>query len=195
MKIAAFRCAAATFAALALFAAFGPAVASRAADEPAADRSIGLAEGKLTLDAPKDWVRKQPRTRIVEHEFAVPAGKPDATDGRFTVMAAGGGVEANIARWVDQFSQSDGSSTKEKTKVQKLKVGGQEVHYVDISGDFKDQAGPFAPATLRKDYRLLGAIIVTEKAGQHFLKLTGPKETIGAQEKAFQDMVNSLKMK
>lgn len=165
-----------------------------AADEAKpGDRKIDLAEGKVSLEAPKDWVRKQPRTKIVEHEFAVPAVKGDTTDGRFTVMAAGGGVEANIERWVGQFSAEDGAA-KDRVKVQKLKVGGQEVHYVDIAGTFKDSAGPFAPATARPNYRLLGAIIVTDKLGMHFLKLTGPKETVGAQEKAFQDMLNSLKL-
>lgn len=158
------------------------------------DRSIGLADGKITLEAPKEWTRKQPRTRIVEHEFATPAGKDDTAEARFTVMAAGGGVEANIERWVGQFSADEGKPAKERVKVQKLKIAGQEVHFVDISGTFKDSPGPFAPATARPNYRLLGAIIVTEKLGQHFLKLTGPKETVTEQEEAFQDMLNSLKL-
>lgn len=169
------------------------ATTAHAADDPKATRTIGLAEGKVTLEAPKDWVRKQPRTRIVEHEFATP-GEAGA-EGRFTVMAAGGGVDANIDRWITQFTQPDGSSTKEKTKIQKLKVAGQEIHYVDISGTFKDQAGPFAPGMNRPDYRMLAAIIVTEKHGMHFLKLTGPKASIAGQEKPFQDMLNSLQVK
>jgi len=163
-------------------------------DAKPADRTIGLAEGKITLEAPKDWIRKQPRTRIVEHEFATPAGKGEAVEARFTVMAAGGGVEANIERWVGQFTADEATPAKERVKVQKLKIAGQEVHYIEISGTFKDQAGPFAPATSRPNYRLLGAIIVTEKLGQHFLKMTGPKETVTGQEKAFQDMLNSLKL-
>lgn len=158
------------------------------------DRVITLADGKMSLEAPKEWVRKKPRTSIVEHEFGAPSGKADIAEGRFTVMAAGGGLEANIERWASQFSPDEGAPAKERVKVQKLKIAGQEVHYVDISGTFKDQAGPFAPATARPNYRLLGAIIVTEKLGTQFLKLTGPKETIGAQEKAFQDMLNTLKL-
>ncbi|MFO0903016.1 MAG: hypothetical protein U0939_08460 [Pirellulales bacterium] len=156
---------------------------------------IGLAEGKLSLTAPESWVRKQPKTRIVEHEFAIPAAAGDMTEGRFTVMGAGGGVDANIQRWIGQFTQPDGSATKDKSKVQKLQINGMEVHYVDISGDFKDQAGPFAPAVTRENYRMLGAIIVTEKAGMHFLKFYGPKATVTGQEEAFKKMLNSLKLK
>jgi len=170
-------------------------VAALAQDAKPAGRTIDLAEGKVTLEAPKDWVRKAPRTRIVEHEFAVKAVEGDTEEGRFTVMAAGGGVEANIERWVGQFAAEEGAPAKDRVKVEKLKIAGQEVHFVTISGTFKDQAGPFAPATARANYRLIGAIIVTEKLGQHFLKLTGPKETVAGQEKAFQEMLNSMKLK
>jgi hypothetical protein len=165
------------------------------AEEKAGNAEIGLAEGKLQLTAPKTWVRKQPKTRIVEHEFAVPVAEGDSIEGRFTVMGAGGGVEANIDRWLGQFTQPDGSSTKEKAKIQKMQVNGVEVHFVDIGGNFKDQPGPFAPAVTRENYRMLGAIIVTEKSGMHFLKLYGPKATIGGQEQAFKDMLNGLKVK
>lgn len=179
-----------------------PSLATVAAQEKAAEkaaekgsREVMLAEGKLVVTAPEAWVRKQPRSRIVEHEFSVPPVGGESVDGRFTVMGAGGGVEANIDRWISQFSQPDGSSTKEKTKIQKMQVNGIEVHYVDIPGTYKDQAGPFAPAQVRDNFRLLGAIIVTEKAGMHFLKLTGPKATMAAQEEPFKQMVNSLKAK
>jgi hypothetical protein len=186
----------------ALATVVSPSLATVAAQEKAAEkagekgsREVVLAEGKLVVTAPEAWVRKQPRSRIVEHEFSVPPVGGESVDGRFTVMGAGGGVEANIDRWISQFSQPDGSSTKEKTKIQKMQVNGIEVHYVDIPGTYKDQAGPFAPAQVRDNFRLLGAIIVTEKAGMHFLKLTGPKATMAAQEEPFKQMVNSLKAK
>ena len=171
----------------------GGVAAQEKADAKPGDGKVALAEGKLTVQAPAKWVRKQPKSRIVEHEFAIPVVEGDKDEGRFTVMGAGGGVEANIDRWIGQFSQRDGSSTKQKAKIQKMQVGEIEVHYVDIAGDFKDQAGPFAPAVVREDYRMLGAIIVTKKDGQHFLKAYGPKATMAANEKAFQEMVNSLK--
>lgn len=182
--------------------ACGFSTPARAQEKPAekpaekgANRDIALAEGKLQLTAPEAWVRKQPKTRIVEHEFAIPVVGGDEIEGRFTVMGAGGGVDANIQRWLGQFTQPDGSSTKEKSKVQKMQINGVEVHYVDIAGDFKDQPGPFAPAVTRENYRMLGAIIVTEKAGMHFLKLYGPKATVSGQEEPFKQMLNGLKVR
>lgn len=172
------------------------AVTAAAEDKPAADAgSISLNEGAVKMAVPKGWEKKQPRTRIVDFEFAVPAVEGDEIDGRVTVMGAGGSVEANIDRWIGQFSQPDNKPTTERTKKEELKVAGQTVHVVDISGIFKDQRGPFAPATLRRNYRMLGAIVVTDKQGQYFVKMYGPEKTIAANEKAFNEMVKSLQVK
>ncbi len=176
--------------ALALSAVF--VVRASAQDAPG---SIEFADGHLAMKAPAAWKRKQPLTSIVEHEFAIPAAKGDAADGRLTLMAAGGGVEANIARWYGQFTQPDGGSTSERAKVKEFKVAGQDVHLVDISGTFKDQRGPAAPAVERPKYRMLGAIVPTANAGTYFIKFYGPERTVADNEKAFVTMLESLERK
>lgn len=163
------------------------------ADE--APTTIGIAGGKLQLKAPGAWNRKQPQTAIVEHEFAIPAAKGDKTDGRLTIMAASGGVQANIDRWYGQFTQPDGGSTRERAKVTKSKVAGQDVHIVDLSGTYKDQRGPVAPAVERPNYRMLAAIIATKSGQDYFLKLYGPERTIAENEKAFVGMIEGLEAK
>jgi len=165
------------------------------AEDKAAGEKVTLADGKLSLTAPAAWERKEPSVRIIEHEFAVPAADGDKEAGRLTIMGAGGSIEANIERWIGQFEQPDGAATKERTKREKLTVDGQTVHMVDITGTYKDQRGPFAPAVIRDDYRMLAAIIPTEKSGQYFVKLYGPKKTIAANEKAFRAFVESLEVK
>jgi hypothetical protein len=82
----------------------------------------------------------------------------------------------------------------EITTVEQLEVNGQEVHLVDISGRYRDQPGPFAPAVIRDDYRMLGAIIVTEGIGQYFVRMYGPKQTVAENVDAFREMVDSLKV-
>jgi hypothetical protein len=158
-------------------------------------QQVTLAEGKLTLTAPANWKKQQPSVRIIEAEFAIPAADGDKNDGRLTIMAAGGTVEANIERWVGQFSQPDGKNTKDITKSEKTTVDGQEVNLVDISGPYKDQRGPFAPAQTYEDYRMLAAIVSTKDSGRYFIKLYGPRKTIGANEDAFRKMVESLDVK
>lgn len=164
------------------------------AEEPT---KFEVSEGKMVFTAPKGWVKKKPASRIVEVEFEAPAAEGDDKGGRLTVMGAGGSVEENLNRWYGQFTQPDGKSTKDAAKVQKMSVAGQEVHYVDIAGTYKDQpGGPFAggQTVMRENYRMLGAIVRSKEAGNYFLKFYGPKKTIDANEKAFQSLVESLQI-
>ena len=114
-------------------------------------------------------------------------------------MGAGGGVQANINRWVDQFVQPDGSESKDKTKIEKKQLDGTEVHVVSITGTYKDRpgGGPFTqtPVVLREDYRMLSAIIATPGQGHYFIKMYGPRKTVDAQQEAFEQMVESLQVK
>ena len=155
-----------------------------------------IGEGKLELTAPATWSKKEPASRIVEVEYAIPPAKADETPGRLTAMGAGGSVESNIDRWVGQFAGEAGAAVKAKRD--KTTVSGSEVEVVDLSGTYKDSpGGPFAggKTVMRENYRMLGAIIQTKDRGNYFLKLYGPKATIDENEKGFQDMVKSLKVK
>lgn len=174
------------------------AVPTAAADDMREDSKptqIVLGEGKIKLDVPDGWESQKPRTRIVDFEFSIPAVEGDENDGRVTVMGAGGSVDANISRWIAQFVQPDRTATGDRTVREELKIAGQEVHMVDITGDFKDQPrGPFGPTEMREKYRMLAAIIVTDKLGQYFIKAYGPRRTIAENEEAFKSLVNSLKV-
>ena len=168
-----------------------PAIST--AEEKPAEAAFTIGEGKLALKAPTAWKKVQPKSRIIEAEFEIPVAKGDEIPGRLTAMGAGGSVEANIDRWAGQFVGDD-----VKPKVAKKTVAGSEVHVVDLAGTYKDTpGGPFAggKTTLREDYRMLGAIIVTKDAGNYFLKLYGPKKTISENEKAFNELVESLTVK
>jgi len=169
-------------------------LAAIAQDKPGQAFSIG--EGKLTLTAPANWTKKEPASRIIEIEFAVPPAKGDETPGRLTAMGAGGSVEDNINRWAGQFVGPGGSAPK--PKLDKTNVGVAEVEVVDLAGTYKDTpGGPFAggKTVMRDNYRMLGAIIQTKDNGNYFLKLYGPKATIDENERGFQEMVKSLKVK
>jgi hypothetical protein len=145
------------------------------------------------MDVPSKWVKKEPRSQIVEREFAVTAVADDETDGRVTMMGAGGSVKANIDRWIGQFTQPDGSATKQRAKVTKREIGGQTVHIVDISGTYKDRPqGPFGPSVDQASYRMLGAVIVTKDRGSYFVKLYGPENTVASGETSFMEMLDSL---
>ena len=173
-----------------------------ATDKPAdkSNHKIDLADGKIVLTAPASWVRKTPRVRFIDHEFAVPASKGDSEDGRVTVMGAGGSVEANIDRWIGQFKQPDGSETKNQVPEadRKQKIAGLEVQMVDLSGTFHDMPAPFDPtskAVDRDDYRMLAAIVVAPKLGNYFIKFYGPKQTVADHAEEFHKMIAGLQLK
>jgi hypothetical protein len=173
--------------------------AAKAADKPAAAAAgqggeIALAGGKLLMKVPPQWKAVPPKSQIVQYEFAAPANEEQSEhQARITIMAAGGSIDANIDRWYTQFEQPDGKPTKDKSKYEKFQAGGQTVHWVEIPGTFKDAGGgPFAPQrapVMREKYRMLGAIIETEKMGQHFIKITGPEKTV---EQLSDDLRKSL---
>jgi hypothetical protein len=167
-----------------------------AQDKSASGSTFTIGEGKLSLTAPSNWTKKEPASRIVEVEFAVPPAKGDETPGRLTAMGAGGSVESNIDRWVGQFVGPGGAAPKPQRD--KTNISGCDVEIVDLSGTYKDTpGGPFAggKTVMRDNYRMLGAIIQTKERGNYFLKLYGPKATIDASAPGFQDMVKSLKVK
>jgi hypothetical protein len=171
--------------------------ALRAADE---GETMKLGEdGKITTVAPKDWKSKKPSINFIQYEFLIPKAEGDENDGRATVMGAGGSIEQNIERWVAQFQDDAGKPLgKDKTKIEKTKISGLEVHVVDLNGTYKDTAGgPFAggKTTLRENYRMLGVIIVGGDQGNYFINAYGPKKTMDANHKAFMTMVEGIKTK
>ena len=156
---------------------------------------VSVAEGNVKMLAPAAWKKIKPKINFIEAEFQIAPVEGDKNNGRLTVMAAGGSVQQNIDRWIGQFKQSDGTTTKSKTKSEKMEVNGMPVHMVDISGNYMEgMGGPFGPKTERVDYRMLGAIIETANDGRYFVKLYGPKKTIDKQAANFKKMIQSIKV-
>jgi hypothetical protein len=153
-----------------------------------------IAGEALSLEAPEGFQRVQPKSGMVETEFAIPS-EGDLPAGRMTVMGAGGSIEANIDRWCGQFAQPDGSDTKEKTTRKSFKVAGCETTIVDIPGTYLDKpGGPFAggPTVRRPDYRMLAAIIQTPESGNYFLKFYGPAATVEKHAAGFRTMIEGM---
>lgn len=162
------------------------------AKQPAANPSkVKAADGKLTVSVPADWVRKQPSVNMIEHEYAAPSVKQGEADGRLTMMMAGGSIDANIQRWVDQFAAPAGKP-KPVPKRETLKVGDLAAQWVDIEGSYQDRRGPLAPAVTRDNYRMLGAIVEIKEGGLFFLKFYGPKTTMDHHAEAFRKMVEAI---
>lgn len=179
----------------------GAMAAATAGSESTAPGSSGgsgggelVLAGKYRLTPPETWQPRRPAINMIEYELSVPAVEGDSRDGRVTFMAAGGSVEANIDRWLAQFTQPDGSDNRERAKIETIRVGGAEVHLVDISGTFNESTGPMMGNPVpRENYRMLGAIIAAEDGGMpYFIKFYGPAQTVSANADAFRKMIEGL---
>ena len=102
----------------------------------------------------------------------------------------GGTVQANIDRWSGQFTGANGKPAD--AKIAKRAVHGLPVTTIDVTGAYSGMGGPMATAkTLKSGYRLLGAII-EGSSGNVFLKFTGPTKTTAANERSFQQLLESF---
>jgi hypothetical protein len=153
--------------------------------------------GGLTWTAPAEWKAQGERPMRVA-TYSIPAAKGDAEGAELGIFyfgeGGGGGVDANVKRWVAQFQKADGSSAEKDAKTRQEKIAGFAVTMVDIKGTFAGGGPMMGPSTPKAGYRLLGAI-VTGPQGDVFFKLTGPEKTVAGAEKTFHKMLEGMKKK
>jgi hypothetical protein len=144
----------------------------------------------VTITIPAAWKSEEPKSRIVEREFSLRSDEANKPKTRVTLMAAGGGVDANIKRWEGQFSNGNDAV------VEKMSVAGQTVHYVKLEGTYKETmgGGPFSggKTVMQEDYSMLGGIIEMKDGRQYFIKMIGPKSETKPQEETFKKMLQGI---
>ena len=146
-----------------------------------ADETVEIKISELDLKLPKSWKQSDATLPMRLATFEVPASEGDKENGEFVVYSfpgGGGGVDANIGRWVGQF----GVEGREAV-VRQGKAGESEYFIANISGTYMK---PDGPPILRKTketpgYRMISVILDLEAKGVYFLKLTGPDATVAAQ--------------
>ncbi len=164
-----------------------PPVQTKAAEE------LALADGKITVTKPASWKTIQPKSNIIEYEFQAPIDGKQSS--RITIMTASGGIEPNIKRWIGQF---DGLKESD-AKIEKKEIDKTTAHIVELEGTFKESmGGPFAPGGASKkleNYAMLATILELANGTTVFIKMTGPKEVVADERKAFLEMIDGLKNK
>lgn len=151
--------------------------------------------GGVKWTAPPTWKVQGPKPMRAA-TYSIPAAAGDKDSGELAVYyfgpGQGGGVDANIKRWVGQFQQADGKPAAGREKTAKRTVGGMPVTTIDLSGTYTGGAGPMATEKIIKPgYRLLGAIVEGPEGGV-FFKFTGPAKTVAASQPAFEKLLNSV---
>jgi hypothetical protein len=149
--------------------------------------------GPLRWTIPDGWSSVPPSTQMRLAEYRVPGTENSnpANLGVFHFGRRGGGdVQANIDRWVGQFSAPDGGQP-ETDITQKTKSGGRmTIHRVDVSGTYSPGVGMGGGQS--HDNRRMLAAIVDSPDGLYFFKLVGPSPTVSGATGQFDTLIQSL---
>jgi hypothetical protein len=93
------------------------------------------------------------------------------------------------------MEQPDGGSSKDRAKIETLRVNGLKVTTVDVGGTYTAEMSPGSGTrNNNSNYRLRAAIVETPK-GAYFAKLIGPEKTVSRWDQAFTAYVNSFEFK
>jgi len=141
------------------------------------------------FERPADWAWVVPSSAMRKAELA-PPGVDGSAAAEVTFFYfgpdQGGSVDANIQRWVGQFS-GGASATNAMQRVEQY--GPTRVSFVTASGTF-NSGMPGGPTTPMTDYALLGAILEGSQ-GNVFVKMTGPKAAVLSATDAFNSMIEN----
>jgi hypothetical protein len=145
-------------------------------------------------NAPAGWTETEPSSALRFAQFDLPGKWSDGAAVQCAFFPAiGGGKDANVDRWLGQFTQKDGSSSKDKAKIAESKRDGLTITRVEVRGAFSD--GMQRPPRQTDDGMLLGAIIESEDGANLYIKIAGPREAIEAESANFDTLLTTIRRK
>ncbi len=136
------------------------------------------------------WVSEKPQSSMRAAQFRLPALPQGDGDAEIAIFQGiGGSADANIDRWINQFSDRSVEPKREK-----FQLGPFTVETVDISGTFNAAMTPMmASGTPKTGYRMIAAVVEGTGKGPWHIKLTGTHKAIESWKTAFDAMIHSLK--
>jgi hypothetical protein len=165
------------------------AVLSVAADEP---KQTVDAKG-LTFEAPKAWKSNPPSSPMRRAQLKADPIEGDEYPAELIVFAFPGGagtVEANIERWRNLFKDDQGNPPRIET----TKVKGKNVDVVRAETHGEYHPANFGrPEPVRKDARLLGAIVMAGDVS-YYIRMVGPDKTMKKLTPDFDGMLKTIKV-
>lgn len=151
----------------------------------------------LKFEAPSAWIQAAPSSSMRLTQYRLPRFEGEAEDTELVVYyfgGQGGSVQANVNRWIGQFSNADGSSVSNVVEISEKDVHEIHLTIVDVSGTYQEAQGPMmANTTAKPNYRMLAAV-AEGPGGPWFFKLTGPQRTVDDAEETFHSLVGTLRL-
>lgn len=169
-------CLAATFSA-------STSVADDKAKSKAETAEVTVDDLKLTI--PKSWSKVKPASSMRKGQFSIPAAKGDKNAVDYVIFqfgGGGGGIGANVRRWIGQFDPKG-----RKAKITKGKSLQGPYILVDITGTYNMPIGPPIQRKTKplENARMMAVILAVEaKKKVYYIKTAGGAKTVNANAKA-----------
>lgn len=180
------------FAAAALLTAFNlNAQDDKKEDAASAGETLNAGEFTFTYGKPWEEVKVTSSMRAGQLKYNHEGDLPDPEVVFYYFgPGQGGGIDANIDRWIGQFEGTP------KTEKETVEVDGKKIHFLYATGTYLESSGgPFAgKKTSQPGYMLLGAILESSE-GAVFLKLYGEEKAVKALKDDFKKLATSAKGK
>jgi hypothetical protein len=159
--------------------------------------SPGSSAATLTFTAPAGWQSKTPASTSRVAEWTLPKAAGDADDASLVVYyfgaSGGGGVQANMDRWIGQMTQPDGRASKDVARTSTMTVNGLKVSDIDVSGTYTAEMSPGATEHFNSPGWRLRAAVIETSGGAYYVKLTGPAKTVTKWDASYAEFLKSLK--
>jgi len=154
-----------------------------------------IAAAGLEFNPPIRWIPEMPDSSMRLAQYRVPSPADGSADAQLLIYyfeGQGGSAQANIDRWVAQFSTADGRPI-EDARITHREGNGLQLALVDVTGTYHESQGPMmgGETTPHPGYRML-AVIVEGPGGPWFVKLTGPEATVEASLAEFDAFLGAL---
>lgn len=157
-------------------------------DHDGHDHGDSASGAQLVFDTPEGWTQKTGAPmRDLDFSFG-PKGEGECYLAR--LPGAGGGLAANVNRWRKQMG-ADPLTDEQIAALPTRKLFGEDTPYITVDGSFSPGMGSTDSFS---NYRMLG-LILSSNAGAVFVKMTGPKDLVEQNEKAFEQFTSSLDAK
>jgi len=120
----------------------------------------------LSFEVPAAWEELE-KSQFYDSKFIVHSEHGDM---ELTLASVGGGIDANLNRWVGQVGQAAGDEPTWST----VDVAGIESRMVDVRGSFNSRL-PGQTGT-QENWRLIGVAVPLPR--DFYVKLVGPREAV-----------------
>ncbi|MCC5877580.1 MAG: hypothetical protein JJU11_15275 [Candidatus Sumerlaeia bacterium] len=158
---------------------------------------VPVAAPGVAFPVPQSWVQRTPSSSLRAAEFAIP-GADGADYGEAVLFHFGsqgsGPTIDNINRWISMVSQPDGTPSRERAVVSESRHGQLTATKVRVEGTYTpSSAGPMMPeGDPKRNHALVGLVVDGGREGPIYIRITGPRQTIRAQEEALKVLLEGL---